>query len=488
MAAADDDALFPLPPVEETDAVQKEEPGPVEKSFRPYDPNQVLLLPPSLEEWLPERHLARFVSELVEEALDLSAIRAADPEERGSPPYDPRLMVKLLIYGYCTGQRSSRGIEKRCWDDVGFRYLAAGAAPDYRSIARFRRRHLEALAGLFLQALQLCQQAGMVRLGKVALDGTKLRANASRHKAMSYERMVEREKQLEAEIERMMAEAERQDAAEDERFGPDGRDDDLPEELNRRVDRLLKIQEAKQALEEEARRAAAEKAAERAEAQDLDEQAKEAKGEAAASKAVPKPKAQRNFTDPDARIMKTSDGAFHECYNGQAVVEDAYQVIVAADTSQCAADVPSLQPMLEQTDTNCGRLPWQLLADSGYCAEESLTTLAEMGLDALIATGRRQHGQPPPPAPRGRIPAKATARERMARKTRTQKGRADYARRKAIVEPVFGQMMILQGARYLLLRGKEAARAEWRLLCACHNLRNLFVVRGTVRRARLAPA
>src|SRR2546429_956706 len=166
MPEDDDDALFPLPAVEETEAVQKEEPGPVEKSFRPYDPNQVLLLPPSLEEWLPERHLARFVSELVEEALDLSAIRAAYTEERGYPPYDPRLMVKLLIYGYCTGQRSSRGIEKRCWDDVGFRYLAAGAAPDYRSIARFRRRHLEALAGLFLQALQLCQQAGMVRLGE----------------------------------------------------------------------------------------------------------------------------------------------------------------------------------------------------------------------------------------------------------------------------------------------------------------------------------
>src|ERR1700716_1729771 len=186
MAAADDDALFPLPPVEETDAVQKEGPGPVEKSFRPYDPNQVLLLPPSLEEWLPEKHLARLVSEVVEEALDLSAIRAAYTEERGYPPYDPRLMVKLLIYGYCTGQRSSRGIEKRCWDDVGFRYLAAGAAPDYRSIARFRRRHLEALAGLFLQALQLCQQAGMVRLGEGGVGGGKPRGEGSRHKGGSY--------------------------------------------------------------------------------------------------------------------------------------------------------------------------------------------------------------------------------------------------------------------------------------------------------------
>jgi hypothetical protein len=397
-------------------------------------------------------------------------------------------MVKLLIYGYCTGQRSSRGIEKRCWDDVAFRYLAGGVAPDYRSIARFRRRHLKALEGLFLQALRLCQRAGMVRLGKVALDGTKLRANASRHKAMSYKRMVERETQLEAEIDRMLAEAERQDAAEDERFGPDGRDDDLPEELNRRVDRLLKIREAKRALEEEARRDAAKKAAERADARKLDEKAKAAKVEVAVSKAVPKPRTQRNFTDPDARIMKMSDGAFHECYNGQAVVDEAYQVIVAADTTQCAADAPSLLPMLEQTKTNCGRLPGQFLADSGYCAEESLKTLAKIDVDALIATGRWPHGQPPAPAPRGRIPTNATARERMARKTRTKKGRAAYARRKAIVEPVFGQMTILQGARYLLLRGKEAARAEWRLISACHNFRKFFVVKGAAGLAGLASA
>ena len=327
----------------------------------------------------------------------------------------------------------------------------------------------------------------MVRLGRVALDGTKLRANASRHRAMIYKRMVERESQLEAEIDAMLAEAERQDAAEDERFGPDGRDDDLPDELNRRVDRLLKIQAAKKALEEEARRAAAEKAAERADAQDLDEQAKAAKVEAAVSKAVPKPKVQRNFTDPDARIMKMSDGAFHECYNGQAMVDDAYQVIVAADATQCAADAPSLLPMLEQTASNCGRSPGQLLADSGYCAEDSLKTLVEKKVDAFIATGRWPHGQPPPPVPRGRIPANATARERMARKTRTKKGRSAYARRKVIVEPVFGQMTILQCARNLLLRGTEAATAEWRLLCVCHNLRKLFVVKGTAP-AGLAPA
>src|SRR5690349_3671017 len=210
MVPAANNTLFPIEPIPDTPATAAVW-APVAKTFRPYDPHQILLLPPSLDEWLPERHLARFVSELVDEALDLSAIRAGYVEERGYPPYDPRLMVKVLIYGYCTGQRSSRVIEKRCHDDVAFRYLAAGAAPDFRSIARFRRRHLEALAGLFLQALRLCQKAGMVRLGRVALDGTKLRANASRHKAMSYKRMVEREKQLEVEIDALLAEAERQD-------------------------------------------------------------------------------------------------------------------------------------------------------------------------------------------------------------------------------------------------------------------------------------
>jgi transposase len=486
VAAPYDDGLFPLEPVDEAGAIEekKEEAGPVAKVFRPYDQSQMLLLPPSLDEWLPERHLGRFVSELVEEALDLSAIRAAYIEERGYPPYDPRLMLKLLIYGYCTGRRSSRGIERRCQDDVAFRYLAAGAVPDYRSIARFRRRHLQALAGLFLQALRLCQRAGMVRLGKVALDGTKLRANASRHKAMSYQRMVEREAQLEAEVDAMLAEAERVDATEDERLGPDGRDDDLPEELNRRLDRLVKIREAKKALEEEARRAAAERAA----AKDMNEEARDAAVEAAVSKAMPRPRAQRNFTDPDAGIMKMSDGSFHECYNGQAAVDDEQQVIVAADLTQCASDAPSLLPMLELTTSNCGKSPGQLLADSGYCSEESLKVLNESEVDVLIATGRWPHGKPPPPVPRGRIPANATARERMARKTRTKPGRAAYARRKAIVEPVFGQMIILQGARHLLLRGKEAAAAEWSLLCACHNLRKIFVARGTDGLAGLVPA
>lgn len=426
MAAEDDATLFPLEPVVgEAGQHPKGEPDPVQKTFRPYDQNQMLLLPPSLDERLPEGHMARFVSEVVEEALDLSLIYAAYTEERGYPPYDPRLMVKLLIYGYCTGQLSSRGLERRCHDDVAFRYLAAGAAPDYRSIARFRRRHQKALAGLFLQALRLCRQAGLVRLGRVALDGTKLRANASRHKAMSYGRMVAGERQLKAEIEAMLKEAERMDQEEDERFGPDGRDDDLPEELYRRADRLAKIHEAKKALEEEAREAAREAARagaeERARAAGSDEESTEKRVEKAVARAVPRAKAQRNFTDPDARIMKMSDGAFHECYNGQLVVDEHSQVIVAADLSQCAADSPSLLPMLKMATRNCGEQPGQLLADAGYCSEEGLKALGEMGVDALIATGRWGHGKPLPP-PRGRIRANATARERMGRKTRTKAG------------------------------------------------------------------
>lgn len=449
--------------------------APVEKTFRAYDQNQMLLLPPSLEEWLPEGHLARFVSELVEDVLDLSQIRAGYTEERGYPPYDPRLMLKLLIYGYCTGWRSSRGIEKRCCDDVAFRYLAAGVVPDYRSVARFRRRHLKALEGLFVQALELCKRAGMVRLGRVALDGTKLRANASRHKAMSYGRMVEKEASLEREVKEILAEAERVDAAEDERLGKDNRDEDLPGELARRESRLAKIREAKAALEAEAREAAANVAREKAEAKGIDEDAVKAKVEEAIEKAKPKPKAQRNFTDSDSRIMKMSDGSFHQCYNGQAAVDEGHQVIVAADITQCASDWPSLTPMLEQATANCGSQPKQFLADTGYCSEENLNAVADSGVDAYIATGRWPHGQAPP-APSGPIPNDATPRERMAHKTRTQAGRAVYARRKAIVEPTFGQMMVLQGARHLLLRGKESATAEWRLLCACHNLRKLFGV------------
>jgi transposase len=471
------------------------------KTFRAFDPDQILLMPPSLNEWLPEDHLARFVAELIDQVLDLSAIYADYGEVRGYPPYDPRLMLRLLIYGYTTGVRSSRAIERKCVDDVAFRFLAADQAPDFRSIARFRRRHLDALADLLVQSLQLAQKLGMVKLGRVALDGTKLRANASKHKAMSYDRLVDKEAAVEAEIAElearaagMLADAEAVDEAEDARYGPDGKDADLPGELARREQRLARIQAARAAIEAEA----AERARQKAEAAEHrrqqragveDPDAVAAAGQHAAEQAVPEPRAQRNFTDPESRIMKNSDGAFVQAYNAQAVVDEAHQVITAADVTDCAADVGCFTPMLDQSAANTGAHPKQAVVDAGYCSGDNLTAAvqrqAEHGTDTLMATGRLNHGETVPAAPRGRIPASATLKQRMARKLRTKPGRAGYARRKAIVEPVFGQIITVQNGRRLLLRGLAAARAEWRLLAACHNLRKVFNHVGV---GTLAPA
>ena len=449
----------------------------MDKTFRAFDPDQGLLLPPSLDDWLPAEHLARFIAELVGEHLDLSRIRAAYTEGRGGPPYDPRLMVRILLYGYTIGVRSSRAIETKCVDDVPFRWLAAGAGPDYRAIARFRKRHLSALGHLFVQALALCQAAGMVRLGRVALDGTKVRANASKRKAMSYVRMSEKEKVLAEEVSALLAEAERIDKAEDKKFGKNRRGDELPQELRRRESRLAKIREAKAALEDEARQRARDQAEQRGKDRGDDEDTAAGKGTAAAEQATPKPKAQRNFTDPDSKIMLTGDGAFHQCYNAQAVVDEDHQVIVSTDMNTNAADVGNLIPMTEQTTTNTGQAPGQLLTDAGYCSADNLERAAEFtdqhGTEFYVAIGRGRRDEPPPVAPRGRIPTHATGKQRMARKLATSKGQKVYARRKAIVEPVFGQMATLQNAKHLLLRGLDQARGEWLLLAACHNLRKL---------------
>src|SRR6266581_3402465 len=346
-----------------------------EKSFRPYDPDQVLLLAPVLSEWVPEGDLAHFVSDLVESgALDLSAIYASYEDERGYPPYDPRLMVKLLVYGYANGVVSSRKLERASYRDVAVRMLCADQHPDYRSIARFRARHLAALGELFVQALRLCKQAKLVGLGTLALDGTKLRANASRHKAMSYGRMGKAEARLEAEIAAiranvaaLFAEAEAVDADEDERYGRDRRGEELPEELKRREQRLARIGAAKQALEAEA---AEREAARRAE---LEAQGKKPRRPPNGRDPFkPKPGAQRNFTDPESRIMKTSDGAYQQCDNGQAVVDATAQVIVAAELSDEAPDARQLKPALEQLDANLeaigAELPEDatLSADAGY--------------------------------------------------------------------------------------------------------------------------
>jgi transposase len=467
-------------------------PAAEEKCFRRYDPDQVLLMAPSLQDWVPEGHLARFVSDVVDEMLELSAIYAGYEEERGSPPYDPRLMVKLLVYGYATGTPSSRKLEERTYSDVAVRFLSADQHPDFRSIARFRRRHLEALAELFVQALRLCREAGLVRLGALALDGTKLRANASRHKAMSHARMHKAEAQLEAEIaalraqaEALLSDAEETDRAEDERFGVDRRGDELPDELAHREQRLAKLREAKAALEAEA----AER--ERARRAELAEQRKRPRRPPGGRDPfAPKPKDQRNFTDPESKVMKTSDGSFHQCFNGQAVVDSEAQVIVAAELSARAPDAGELKPCLEQVAENLAQVGAELpndaklLADAGYFSERNVEAAAERGLDPHIATGKLKHGEQPPRAPRGRIPKSATPKQRMARKLRTKKGRSAYARRKVIVEPVFGQLDTVQSARRLLLRGERAARCQWRFNCAVHNLLKLHRAGGLA----LAPA
>ena len=387
--------------------------------------------------------------------------------------------------------------------------MAANQTPDHRSIAKFRKRHLAAFDELFVQVLQIAARAGMIRLGQVALDGSKVRANASRRKAMSYARMGPREKQLADEVEalrataaELIAEAEATDAAEDEAFG-DARGDELPAELASKETRLATLRAAKQALEDEAAEAAAENergkaerkarrqatrkaetdgadpdeiaaAGDAAEAATADDPQAAAAVEAAAAQAVPKPTAQRNFTDPDSKIMKTSDRSFHQCYNAQAIVDEQHQIIVACELTNQAADAPALPGMLDQLQVNLGRLPHQLLADAGYFSEDNVTHCTKVGVDALIATGRFKHNDPPPPAPRGPIPKGATVKQKMARKLSTKPGRAGYARRKAIVEPVFGQMHTRQNAGQVRLRGLAAAAGEHRLHALVHNILKIF--------------
>lgn len=456
--------------------------GPVDKTFRPFVPGQAWLVPPSLDDWLPQEHIARFIADLVDEHLDLSAFYADYREGRGAPPFDPRSMVRVLLLGYTTGIRSSRKLEAACSDIVAFRWLTGGQVPAYRAIAKFRKRHLSALGHLFVQALELCQAAGMVSLGRVALDGTKVRANASKRKAMSYARMTEKQKVLAAEVSALLLEAEQVDKDEDAQYGKDNSGQGLQGELARRETRLAKIAAAKAALEAEAAERASAEAAERARAAGKDDDTVAERAAAAAEQAVPKPTAQRNFTDPESRIMKTADGSFAQCFNAAAVVDEAHQVIVATDLNNCAADSQTLIPMTEQVTANTGRAPKQLLADAGYCSEANLTaateTTAQTGTEFLIATGRLGHDEPVPAAPRGRIPKTLTAKQRMARKLRTKPGQAAYARRKAIAEPVFGQIATLQG-KHVLLRGLDNARGEWKLLAACHNLRKLHGHIGT---------
>jgi len=491
------------------------------KTFRPWTPGQTHLMPPSPIEWLPSDHLVFFLLDLPNE-LDFSAIMAPalvkDP--RGEKGFDPRMMTLLLLYAYCIGIVSSRKIERACYEDLAFRVLTGNQQPDHSRISDFRLRNLDALSGLFVQILRLCQKAGMVSLGHVALDGTKVKANASKHKAMSHERMLKAEAQLQKEIEELMRQAEDVDAKEDSTYGKGKRGSDLPEELQRREERLEKIRQARLELEAETAAVAArerlQKAAEadaaaqnasEEERQKLDNKADrdrekaEMATELAMEKAeladleppdleplesdqlprrglahqadgTPTAKTQRNFTDPESHIMK-GNGEMVQGYNCQAVVDGDHQVIVAVGVSNQAPDVEHLEPMLERTIANTGAIPKTFIADAGYWSEDNAELCTEAQTDPHIATGRQKHGQPPP-STKGRIPKDLGPKERMARKLRTKKGREIYAKRKTIPEPVFGQTKEGRGLRRFLMRGLEKVNGEWTLWSTTHNILKLF--------------
>jgi transposase len=465
-------------------------------NFRPYDLDQ-LILPPDMREWLPEGHLANFIIDVVA-GLDLSAIiDTYDASRGGQPPLDPRMMVGLLLYGYCVGTTSSRKIERATYDSVPFRVIAADQHPDHDTIAEFRRRHLTALSGLFVQVLRLCQKAGLVKLGHVSLDGTKMKANASKHKAMSYAYMEKRERELREQVEKLLAQAEAADAAEDELYGRGQRGDELPKELAFKQSRLKKIQEAKAALEAEAKQCAAHKREQRKkEDEALAAAGKKRRGPAPDPPSeTPDPKAQRNFTDPESRIMKDgASKAFEQCYNAQAAVDEEAQIIVAAEVTQETNDKQQVAPMVAAMgrtmqsvngaadaalDPGAGSerrlLPQVLSADNGYFSEKNIETLAKEKIDAYVATGRLKHGESPPVATESEAIVEGDdVKEKMAQKLRTVKGRATYAKRKQIVEPVFGQIKEARGIRRFWLRGLEKVQSEWKLICATHNLLKLW--------------
>jgi transposase len=428
------------------------------KTYRPYQPDQELLLPASLRDWLPENHLVYFVSDVVEQ-LDLSAIDAYyGAELRGQPPYDPLLMTKLLIYSYCVGVFSSRRIQKRLQEDIAFKVLAAGNEPDFRTISDFRKIHLPTLESLFEQVLKIALEAGAMKLGRVALDGTKVKANASKHKAMSHGRMKEKEKQIRVEVQQLLARAEAADQEEDLRHGKDATGEELPAELQRRETRLKKIRMAKRALEERAREKAA----------------AEGKPAAEVQAAKPADKDQYNFTDAESRIMMGADG-FVQGYNAQAAVEPVFQLIVGQSVTAEANDKEQLQPMVEAIERQSGQRPQRILADSGYCSEKNLESLEsaqnpEKKIEAYMATGKQKHGEHRLACPRGPLPKGATRVDGMRRKIQTKVGAAVYAARKAIVEPVFGQIKQARGFRQFLLRGLVKVRGEWALVCLTHNI------------------
>ena len=477
------------------------------KRFRTCTLDQPLLLAPSLQDWLPEHHLARFIVDVADE-LDLSKIMVAYGRQdgRGLAAYHPVMMVRLLLYGYCRGVVSSRKIERATYEDIAFRYLAADQHPDHDTISNFRQMHLQSIAELFMQALQLCDKAGLIKLGHVAIDGTKLKANASKHKAMSYDRMTAKEQQLREEVEKLLAQAAQADAAEDATYGKGKGENDLPAELARRESRLKKIAAAKAALEQEAReRAEMKKAEVEAKLEERrkqeEEQGKKIGGRPPQApdpeQAEPKTKAQKNFTDPESRIMM--DGAtksFQQAYNAQAAVDSQTQVIVAAAITQEGNDKKQLVPMLEQTERNMGRKPEHATADAGYFSEAAVSDPKLEGINLLVAPDRQKHGQlceetgevihaipkaatqqsqPVGVGAEGTAVVEQNLAEQMREKLRSTAGKAIYKMRKAVVEPVFGQIKERRKLRGFSFRGLEKVKAEWQIICLTHNLLKLYL-------------
>jgi transposase len=430
------------------------------KTFRPWDVEQTWLLPPSVHELVPPEHLAHFVRNLVRDDLDLEAIHADYDEARGFPPYHPTMMTALLLYAYTQGLFSSRKIARACEERVDVMAVTALQRPDFRTIAKFRLRHLRALSGLFVQVLKLCQRAGLVSLGHVAVDGTKVKANASKHKAMSYKRMKQAEPQLAAEVNAWFERAASEDARDDAVLG-DKRGDELPDWVANRMERLKKIREAKAALEAEAKQAAD------AEHNDSDEDPPTSTSPPRHADGTPTDRAQRNFTDPESRILKTSEG-YTQGYNAQLAVDGTHQVIVAQLVVAAQNDCRYLPQILDQIRANTGRQAEEVSADSGYCSEANLRTLARRRIRGYVATGREHHYERTRP-PRRIGPLAA----RMAARLRRGAHRSRYRLRKVVVEPVFGQIKNVLGFTRFLLRGLRKVAGEWSLVSIAHNLRKL---------------
>lgn len=437
------------------------------KHFRPWKIDEAQFLPPSVQDFVPEDHLSRFIVALVRESLDLSAITASYTSGLGQPPFDPRMVTALLLNGYASGLYSSRRIAKACVERADFMMIVAGDPPDFRTISDFRKRHLGALAGLFVQVLKLAEKAGLVKLGHVALDGTKIKANASKHKAMSYGRMKQRDAELQAEVDRWLAAAEAADVEEDKLHGAK-RGDELPKWVADKQKRIEKIRAAQAELEAEAQAAAEEERRIEAEKQAR----RDAEGRQKTGKKTeppsddPDPKAQRNFTDPESRILKTKDG-YIQGYNAQAAVDGTAQIIVAHGLIQTTSDHGQVVPLVDGIEVNLGRKPAQVSADSGYLSEANLASLEARAITPYIATGRAKH----PIADNGRIGGPLT--QAMRRKLKRAGWRSRYRLRKLIVEPVFGQIKQARGFRQFLLRGIEKVSAEWAMICTAHNLTKL---------------